>query len=113
MTESYEEEQRILDPHRREEQNRAREEIEDQLRSRGIKLHARDGDEEAEDLLDAIERFEEVVESHGGDLMVDRIGSSEPSNPAFVPPIRDPEESVVEYRMRVEAAIDRLRRRGR
>src|SRR4051812_21204987 len=80
MTESYEEEQRVLDSHRREEQNRAREEIEDQLRSRGIKLHATDGDEEIEDLLDAIERFEEVVESHGGDLMVDRIGSSEPSN---------------------------------
>lgn len=113
MTDSYEEEQRVLDPHRREEQLRAREEMEDRLRSRGIPLHARDGDEEAEDLLDAIERFEVVVESRGGDLLMDRIGSSEPTNPAFVPPIRDPEESIDDYRLRIEAATDQLRLRPR
>lgn len=113
MTDGYEEEQRALDPHRREEQFRAREETEERLRSRGIKLYSRDGDEEAEDLLDAIERFEVVVESHGGDLLVDRIGSSEPTSPEFVPPIRDLEESIGEYRLRVEAAIDRLRHRPR
>jgi hypothetical protein len=111
MTDSYEEEQRIRDPHRLEEQLRAREETEERLRSRGIKLHARDGDEEAEDLLDAIERFETAVESHGGDLMVDWIGSSQPEDPEFVPPIRDLEELIGDYRLRVEAAIDRLRHR--
>lgn len=113
MTNSYGEEQQVLDPHRVEEQHRAREETENRLRSRGIKLYPRDGDEEAEDLLDAIERFEVAVESHGGDLLVDRIGSFEPGNPQFVPPIRGPEESIGEYRLRVEAAIDRLRRRPR
>jgi hypothetical protein len=97
VTDSYEEEQRILDPHRGEEQRRAREETEDRLRSRGIKLYSMDGDEDAEDLLDAIERFETAVEA----------------NPAFVLPIRDPEESIGDYRLRVEAAIDQLRHRHR
>jgi hypothetical protein len=111
MTDSYEDQQRALDPHRREEQRRAREEAEDRLRDRGIHVHPRDRDEELGDLLDTIERFEAAVESQGGDLLVDRIGSSEPDDPAFVLPIRDLEESVSDYRLRVEAAIDRLRHR--
>jgi hypothetical protein len=111
VTDSYEEEQRVLDPHRLEEQLRARAETEDRLRSRGIKLHPWDGDEEAEDLLDTIERFEVAVESRGGDLLVDWIGSSEPSNREFVPPIRDPEENISDYRLRVEAATDQVRHR--
>jgi hypothetical protein len=113
VIDGYEEEQRILDPHRGEEQLRAREETEDRLRSRGITLYSRDGDEEAEDLLDAMERFEVAVESHGGDLLMDRIGSSKPTNPAFVPPIRDPDESIGDYRLRIEAATDQLRHRPR
>jgi hypothetical protein len=54
-----------------------------------------------------------VVESRGGDLLMDRIGSSQPTNPAFVPPIRDPAESIGDYRLRVEAATDQLRLRPR
>ena len=46
-----------------------------------------DTDEEVADLLDAIERFEAAVEAKGGDLFVNRIGASEPENPAFVPPL--------------------------
>jgi hypothetical protein len=113
VTDSYEEEQRILDPHRGEEQRRAREEMQDRLQSRGIQLHSRDGDEDAEDLLDAIERFETAVEAHGGDLLMDRIGSSEPTDSAFVLPIRDSEENIGDYRLRIEAAIDQLRHRHR
>ena len=111
MADNYEEQQRALDPHRPEEQRRAREEAEDRLRDRGIEVHQRDRDEEVADLLDSVERFEVVVESHGGDLLVDRIGSSEPDDPAFVLPVRDLEESVTDYRLRVEAATDRLRHR--
>ena len=111
MADNYEEQQRALDPHRLEEQHRAREEAEDRLRDRGIQIHARDRDEEVADLLDSVERFEVVVESHGGDLLVDRIGSSEPDDSAFVLPIRDLDESVTDYRLRVEAATDRLRHR--
>jgi hypothetical protein len=111
MSDSYEKQQRALDPHRLEEQRRAREESEDRLRDRGVQVYPRDGDEEVGDLLDSIERFEAAVESHGGDLLVDRIGSSEPDDPAFVLPIRDLDESVTDYRLRVEAATDRLRHR--
>ena len=109
MADNYEEQQRALDPHRREEQRRAREEAEDRLRDRGIQVHSRDRDEELADLLDSVERFEVVVESHGGDLLVDRIGSSEPDDPAFVLPVRTLDEGVTDYRLRVEAATDRLR----
>jgi hypothetical protein len=111
MADSYEEQQRALDPHRREEQRRAREEAEDRLRDRGIEVHSRDADEEVGDLLDSVERFEVVVESLGGDLLVDRIASSQPDDHAFVLPVRDPDESVSDYRLRVEAATDRLRHR--
>ena len=79
------------------------------LRDRGIQVHPRDRDEDLADLLDSVERFEVVVESHGGDLLVDRIGSSEPDDPAFVLPVRTLDESVTDYRLRVEAATDRLR----
>jgi hypothetical protein len=96
-----------------EDQLRVREETESRLRARGMKLHPWDGDEDAEDLLDAIERFEVIVESHGGDLLMDRIGSSQPTNPEFVPPLRDPEETIGDYRLRIEAATDRLRHRHR
>jgi hypothetical protein len=113
VTDSFEERQRALDPHRRDEQRRAREEAEDRLRDRAIPVHPRDGDEEVGDLLDAVERFEAVVESHGGDLLVNRIGSSAPEDPDFVPPIRGLEESITDYRLRVEAAADRLRHRRR
>lgn len=111
MADNYEEQQRALDPHRLEEQRRAREEAEDRLRDRGIQIHPRDRDEEVADLLDSVERFEVVVESHGGDLLVDRIGSSQPDDAAFVLPVRDLAESVSDYRLRVEAATDRLRHR--
>jgi hypothetical protein len=111
MADSFEEQQRILDPHRIEEQRRAREETEDRLRDRGITVYARDSDEDAIDLLDAIQRFESVVESHGGDLLVNRLGSSEPEDPAFVPPARGTGERAADYRARIDAATDRLRHR--
>jgi len=105
----YEEQERLLDPHRAEEQQRARQEAVDRLADRGIPVRRDDPDEEVGDLLDAVERFEEAVEARGGDLMVNRIGSSEPENPAFVPPERRTGESVRAYRSRVEQATEQLR----
>ena len=110
---SYEEQERLLDPHRAEEQQRARREAIDRLADRGIQSYPRDEDEELADLLDAVERFEEAVESHGGDLMVNRLGSKDPEDPAFVPPARASGEPVAAYRLRVEESIDRLRHRGK
>lgn len=109
MSESFEERERVLDPHRADEQNSARQEAIDRLRDRGIPVVARDSDIEVADLLDAIERFEGVVEAQGGDLMVNRIGSPEPQNAAFVPPIRERDESASDYRARMLAAASALR----
>jgi hypothetical protein len=109
MAESYEQEQRDLNPNRVEEERRARHEAEFRLRERGIEVTPEDRDEEVADLLDAVERFEAAVESKGGDLFVDRIGSSEPANPAFVPPVRGRGERAGDYLRRLEQAIRRLR----
>jgi hypothetical protein len=111
MANSYEQEQRDLNPNRVEEERHARQEAEYRLRERGIEVKAGDSDEEVADLLDAVERFETAVEAQGGDLFVDRLGSSEPEDPAFVPPKRRPGEGSSDYRARIEAAIRTLRSR--
>lgn len=111
VTDSQEERERELEPHRVEEQNRARQEAVDRLRDRGIPVYSHDDDVGVADVLDAVERFESVVEARGGDLFVNRIGSKEPQNPAFVLPVRRPDENVAEYRSRVIEAT-RLLRRG-
>jgi hypothetical protein len=111
MTPPYEREQRDLNPNRVEEERHARQEAEYRLSERGITVEPSDSDEEVADLLDAIERFEAAVEAKGGDLFVNRIGSSEPENPAFVPPVRREGESAIDYRRRIEAAGEALRGR--
>jgi hypothetical protein len=107
----YEQEQRDLNPNRLDEERHARQEAEYRLHERGILMTPEDTDEEVADLLDAIERFEAAVEALGGDLFVNRIGSPEPENPAFVPPERQPGESATDHRRRIEAATADLRRR--
>ena len=72
-------------------------------------MRPEDSDEEVADLLDAVEAFEAAVSARGGDLFVDRIGSSEPEDPAFVPPVRQPGESAAKYRRRIIAGAERLR----
>ncbi len=110
MADRYETEQRELDPHRAEEQRRARKESESRLGARGIQVLAEDDDEAVADLLDAIERFESAVEARGGDLFVNRIGSPQPEAPEFVPPIRRDGERAADYRARIGHATSRLRR---
>ncbi len=111
MTAPYEREQRDLNPNRVDEERHARQEAEYRLSERGIQVVREDADEEVADLLEAVERFEAAVEARGGDLFVNRIGSSEPEDPAFVPPERRDGESAADYRLRIETATDALRRR--
>jgi hypothetical protein len=111
MSAPYEREQQDLNPNRIEEERHARQEAEYRLSERGISIEPTDSDEAVADLLDAIERFEAAVESKGGDLFVNRIGSSEPEDPAFVPPRRSEGEPATDYRRRIEAAATELRRR--
>ena len=111
MSAPHEREQRDLNPNRVEEERHARQEAEFRLSERGIAVEPTDSDEEVADLLDVIERFEAAVEGKGGDLFVNRIGSSEPEDPAFVPPRRREGESAPDYRRRIETATEALRRR--
>jgi hypothetical protein len=111
MSAPYEREQRDLNPNRVEEERHARQEAEYRLSERGIRVDRADSDEEVANLLDAIERFEAAVESKGGDLFVNRIGASEPEDPAFVPPERRAGESAADYRRRIETAAGALRAR--
>jgi hypothetical protein len=111
MSAPYEREQRDLNPNRVEEERHARQEAEYRLSERGIRVERADSDEEVANLLDAIERFEAAVEAKGGDLFVNRIGSSEPEDPAFVPPERRAGESAADYQRRIETSAAALRTR--
>jgi hypothetical protein len=103
----------ILNPHRGEEQSRAREHTADILARRGVRLTGEETDEELSDLWSAVERFESMVEARGGDTMTNAPTSAEPDNPAFVLPERKARESAGEYTRRIleaAAALTRLER---
>jgi hypothetical protein len=113
MMEGYEKFERELDPHRAEEQRRAREEAVDRLRRLGIRIDAGDDLDGLADLSDAVERFEVEVEGHGGDLMVDDLKSTAPDDRHFVLPARLPGEALSSYVGRIDGATARLGRHPR
>ena len=112
---SFEEIQRVLDPHRDEERRHAETEVSARLRHPGIHLTGHEGPDEIADLLDAVEQFEHAVEARGGDLFIDTPTArhedriEQPDDPAFVLPKRGPNESVPSYLARVSEAASRLR----
>ena len=94
-----------LNPHRGEEQARAREHTSDLLARRGVLLTGDETDDELADLWSAVDRFESLVEARGGDTMTNSPDSAEPDNPAFVLPERKARESAADYTRRIlEAA---------
>jgi len=97
-----------LDP-QQEERARAAAEVAARLRQRGIALTGAERPDDLVDLLSAVERFEAVVEAHGGDLMVDDLKSSEPDDQHFVVPRRGNGETVRAYVARIDEAAARLR----
>ncbi|MGH7646510.1 MAG: hypothetical protein ACREND_00215 [Gemmatimonadaceae bacterium] len=110
--ESYEEHEEALDPHRREERLRVRQETISHLESHGVHVTGAESDSEIGDLEDAVERFEHEVEAHGGDLFVDTGPAREPDDPMFVLPKRQGHEAVAEYLGRIDEATSRVHRRG-
>lgn len=93
------------------DRRRASEENSAWLGRRGVQLFGNESDEALITLREAIERFEETVQQHGGDLMVDepvRTGQSpqRPDNPLFALPTRGDDESISAYTGRVEQAVD-------
>jgi hypothetical protein len=97
----------VLNPHRNEEQSRAREHAAEVLAQRGVLLTGEETDDELADLWSAVDRFESVVEARGGDTMTNAPDSNEPDNPAFVLPERKARESAGDYARRIiQAAHD-------
>jgi hypothetical protein len=99
-----------LNPHRGEEQSRARERAEDVLARRGVLLFGSESDDELADLWSAVDRFDSVVEARGGDTMTNAPDSSQPDNPAFVLPERKTRESARDYLRRILEAAEALTR---
>jgi len=97
-----------LNPHRAEDQARAREHNLDVLGQRGVLLLGNETDDELADLWSAVDRFESVVEARGGDTFTNAPDSSEPDNPAFVLPERRAREPVPDYVGRIVEAANRL-----
>jgi hypothetical protein len=95
----------VLNPHRLEEQERARQRSVDVLTRRGVLLAGTETGDELAAMWSAVERFEAIVEARGGDTMTNAPDSSQPDNPAFVLPERKARESADDYTRRIlEAA---------
>lgn len=88
-------------------------EVADRLRRRGVAVTGGESSDDLADLLSAVERFEAVVESHGGDLMVDDLKSPQPDDRHFVLPRREHAETIRAYISRIDQATDGLRRHPR
>src|SRR5690349_24507289 len=97
-----------LNPHRAEDQARAREHNLDVLGQRGVLLLGSETNDELADLWSAVDRFDSVVEARGGDSLTNAPDTSEPDNPAFVLPERRAREPVAEYVVRIVEAANRL-----
>lgn len=103
-----------IDPEEGELQ-RASRQVADRLRARGVLVLGDESADELASLLEAVERFEIIVEQRGGDLMVDEpVGNSEltaPDHPAFVLPRRRDDETAGRYIARISEAAARARER--
>jgi len=102
----------MMDPTEQEELRRAMAETRARLEQRGVALTGRETSDELVTLLELVERFEQAVESRGGDLMVDEGPhgvTREPDDVHFVLPRRHPGESVAEYLRRLDEATARVK----
>ena len=85
----------------------------DRLTTLGIRLTGTERPQELLDMVEAVDRFESAVESHGGDLMMDEGPggrTAEPDDPHFALPVRTEHESVAGYLDRLARATDEVRR---
>lgn len=97
-----------LNPHREEDQARARRHTVDVLGGRGVRLTGDESDDELADLWSAVDRFDSLVRARGGDSMTNAPDSAEPDDPAFVLPERRARERAGDYVARIREAADRL-----
>lgn len=97
-----------------EELNRVTREVAGRLAVRGVHLRGDETPDEITAIEEAVERFEEAVELHGGDLMVDEPPArqrGQPDDPRFLLPTRGEEMSSAQYVELLAIAVDRMRTR--
>ena len=101
------------EPRERDDVRRVSRELADRLATLGIRLTGTERPQELLDMVEAVDRFEAAVESHGGDLMMDegpRGRTTEPDDPHFALPVRADHEPVAQYLERLARATDAVRR---
>jgi hypothetical protein len=101
------------EPRERDDVRTVSREYADRLASLGIRLTGTERPQELLEMVEAVDRFEAAVESHGGDLMMDegpRGRTTEPDDPHFALPVRTEHESVTAYLERLARATDAVRR---
>lgn len=91
-----------------EELDQAMREVVGRLQERGVTVSMHDDSDIVAQVLEAVERFEMAVERQGGDLMVDSGNPEEPDDVRFVLPKRLGDETLIDYRARVDAAAQQL-----
>lgn len=101
------------EPRDRDDVRRVSRELADRLATLGIRLTGNERPQELLDIVEAVDRFEAAVESHGGDLMMDEGPggrTTEPDDPHFALPVRGDHEPVAQYLERLARATDAVRR---
>jgi hypothetical protein len=96
--------------------SRAKVEIAGRLSALGIDVGKDEDADLLRELSEAVERFEDAVESRGGDLMVDeapRGAIAQPDDADFVLPRHTADESISAYIERLNRATDRVRQHPR
>ena len=96
------------------ERDRIARDMAGRLFTRGVDVRADDSNDDVTAIEEAVERFENVVQSRGGDLMVDeppRGQEGQPDEPSFRLPLRRADESASAYVERLARAADELRSR--
>jgi hypothetical protein len=97
-----------LNPHRAEDELRARQHVAELLAHRGVLLAGDETGRELADLWSAVDQFESTVEVRGGDTLTNAPDSSQPDNPAFVLPERRARETAGDYSLRILQAAAAL-----
>lgn len=88
-------------------------ELAGRLSQLGIRVTGSERPEELLDIVEAVDRWETAVESHGGDLMVDegiRGPATQPDDQHFALPVRRDDESVSDYLERLARATEDVHR---
>ena len=98
------------------ERDRVARDMAGRLFTRGVDVRDDDSNDDVTAMEEAVERFEDMVQAAGGDLMVDeppRGQEGQPDEARFRLPLRHADESAGRYVERLARAADELRTRRR